>query len=402
MHVQFRRSILVLFTVTIGLAGQAGSRSGSAGSSTPPSSVGRNPTTTSPTTTQPNTTTQPDLQRPMYLSGKVVMNDGTPPPESVTIQLACTGSPRSIGFSDSKGRFSIDLSNSRANSAIYADASQNGMGRFGSNPGNQQARTMGPSNTGVMGLAGCDLMAALAGFRSDRVNLSNRHSLDNPDVGTIILHRLGNVEGLTISATSAMAPKDARKAFEKGLNEAKKAKWDNAEREFQKAVDSYPKYAAAWYQLGLAQEQLKQPDDARKSFAKSLECDSKFVTPRLQLAIMAARENKWDEVATSTSEILRLNPVDFPQAWYFNSLANFQLKKMDLAEKSASGGLTADTAHTLPRLDLILAVILANKGEYTGASEHFKNYLKLAPEANDAEQVKKQLAQVEQAAAEKK
>jgi hypothetical protein len=65
-------------------------------------------------------------------------------------------------------------------------------------------------------LIGCEIRAALPGFRSDLVNLIGRRSFDNPDVGTIVLHRLGNVEGTTISVTSLRAPKDARKAFEKG------------------------------------------------------------------------------------------------------------------------------------------------------------------------------------------
>ena len=48
------------------------------------------------------------------------------------------------------------------------------------------------------------------------VSLSNIHYMDNPDIGTIILHRLGKVDGLTVSVVSALAPKDARKAYEKG------------------------------------------------------------------------------------------------------------------------------------------------------------------------------------------
>ena len=37
---------------------------------------------------------------------------------------------------------------------------------------------------------------------------------DNPDVGSIVLHRLSGVEGTSVSATSYNAPKDAKKARE--------------------------------------------------------------------------------------------------------------------------------------------------------------------------------------------
>ena len=45
------------------------------------------------------------------------------------------------------------------------------------------------------------------------------------------MHRLANVEGTTISVTSAMAPKDAKKAMERAQNFIKKEKWDHAQKE---------------------------------------------------------------------------------------------------------------------------------------------------------------------------
>ena len=38
-------------------------------------------------------------------------------------------------------------------------------------------------------------------------------TFETTDIGRLVLHRMGQVEGLTISATSAMAPKDAQKAL---------------------------------------------------------------------------------------------------------------------------------------------------------------------------------------------
>src|ERR1700731_4125082 len=74
-------------------------------------------TTTTPTqpSNVPNNTQQPDFsQRPLFLSGKVAMDDGTAPPDTATIQLVCRSSPRTIGRTDSKGGFSIDLNNRAA------------------------------------------------------------------------------------------------------------------------------------------------------------------------------------------------------------------------------------------------------------------------------------------------
>ena len=376
---------------------------------------GGNPTAPNPNSpTQPGVGTQPGnnqgnfptpdtLQRPLILMGKVVMDDGTAPSESVTIQLVCNGGPRSVGFTDSKGGFSIDLS-SRTNNAALMDASQPisgggfGGGGFGSPYGSGTGRMgsqTGSNGLGERDLMSCDLQAALAGFRSEQVHLGARRSLDNPDVGTIILHRIAGVEGLTISATSALAPKDAKKSFEKAREAAKKQKWDEAEKDFQKAVDIYPKYASAWYQLGLVQEEKKNEEAARKSYAQALAADSKFVSPYQELAMMAAHQQKWQEVIDDTDRLLRLNPVDFPQAWLFNSLANYYLKNLDAAEKSAREGISHDAAHRYASMNHVLGAILAQKKDYAGAAEQLRDYIHFAPNATDIEQVKQQLAEVE-------
>jgi tetratricopeptide (TPR) repeat protein len=348
--------------------------------------------------TQPG---QPDVAapdtRPVLLTGKVVMEDGTPPPESVVIQLVCRATPRSVGYTDPKGGFAVDL-NDRKNAATFADASEdpNSFGGNSARP-NSAVNPDGNSNSGITGraLMGCDLRASLAGFRSDVMHLDARHGFDNPEIGAIILHRLANVEGLTISATSGFAPKDARTAFEKGQNFERQQKWGEADKEFHKALKIYPTYAIAWYQLGLVQEQEKNPEAARKSYAQAVAADGKFVSPYQALAVLASQEQKWQEVVDDTDHLLRLNPVDFPQAWLFNSLGNYYLKNMDAAEKSARAGISHDPAHQYPDLNHALGVVLAMKRDYPGAVEQLRDYLRYAPNAIDSEQVKSQLAEVE-------
>ena len=213
------------------------------------------------------------------------------------------------------------------------------------------------------------------------------------------MRRRGNVEGLTISATSALAPKDAQKALEKGRADAAKQKWPDAEKQFQKAVTIYPKYAAAWLELGNVQRQQKDVDEARKSYAQALTADSKFVSPYLQLASMAAGEQKWQEVVDDTDRLLHLNPVDFPQAWALNATAFYYLGKKDEAEKSVREGISRDPAHRYPRMNYLLGVLLSQKLEFAAAAENIREYLKYSPNSPDADQIRKQLAEVEKSAA---
>lgn len=342
----------------------------------------------------------PDRQMPVFLSGKVMLEDGTPPPEPATIERLCNGgTPRPEGYTDSKGRFSIQLGN---NMGMMPDASVSSAGDISDitgrssgssgmmNPGNQR----GISERDLMG---CEIRASLPGFRSQVVQLSGRRFLDNPDVGTIILKRLGHVEGTVTSITTLEAPKDAKKAYEKAINllRTKKDKMPEAQKELERAVELYPRYAVAWFELGAIQERSKNDAEARKSYEMALKADAKFVKPYLQIAGIAAREQNWREVVDATDRVLKLDPFSYPGAYFYSAVGNLNLQNFDAAEKSAREGVKQDELHRIPKLEHVLGVVLAQKNDYTGAAEHMKTYLKLMPSAQDADFVRKQLTEVE-------
>jgi tetratricopeptide (TPR) repeat protein len=331
--------------------------------------------------------------RPIMLSGKVMMEDGTPPPELVLIERVCNGVAKPEGYTDSKGRFSFQLGQ---NQAILADASTGSdlgfpgrdMGMGNSRPG---------MNRGISEheLMGCEIRAQLPGFRSSIVQLAGRRALDNPDVGTILLQRLAKVDGFTFSATTAMAPKDAKKAYEKAQNAVKKKKLDEAETEYRKAVTAYPKYAIAWYELGRLLEFKKNTEEARKAFDMAIQADSKYINPYENLARLAAMEKKWDESAANSAKLIRLNPYVSPQVYFVSGVAHLNLQQLDVAEEHTREALKRDEKHQNPKINHLLAVILAQKQDIPGAAEQLRAYLKLAPNAPDAETLKQQLADME-------
>jgi Flp pilus assembly protein TadD len=338
----------------------------------------------------------PEIQRQnIFLSGKVMLDDGTPPPEPLLIERVCNGAVRPEGYTDSKGRFSFQLGQ---NSNVMMDASMsstNGNDVFDSRNGPASPMSQTPMGSAPVSLMGCELRASLPGFRSDVVSLHGRRSLDNPDVGTIVLHRLGKVDGYTFSGTSMYAPKDARKAYEKGKEAAKKQKWPEAEKELQKAVDIYPKYAVAWYELGMVSQAQKKVDEAKKAYAQSLAADGKYISPYSQLAWIAALEKNWKDAAEYTDKLLKLNPYFSPDAYYVNSISYLNMQNLDRAEEGAREALKLDDKHRNPKINQLLGVILAQKQDYPGAAENMRTYLKLAPNANDATSVKQQLTEVE-------
>ena len=327
------------------------------------------------------------------------MYDGTEPPESVVVERVCSGrSGRPEGYTDSKGHFSFNLGQ---NLAMMADASTDTFSGFGQQRG--QSSMSGSDMGGGMNnspsessLWDCELRARLTGFRSSTVSLAGRRTMDSPEVGAIVLYPLAGIQGSTMSATSARAPKDAKKAYEKGLDDVKKKKADQAEADFRKAVELYPKYAVAWMELGKSLEDRQHPAEAQEAYASALAADSKFVYPYERLYQIAVRAQDWKGVLENTNQLLRLDPYEFLGAYYYNSVAHLQLKEYDEAEKMAREAIQRDRQQALPRSHYLLGMILAQKQDWTAAADSLRTYLKVAPNSTDKAQVEKVLGQIGQ------
>src|SRR6202021_2067726 len=110
----------------------------------------------------------------------------------------------------------------------------------GSGMGNSGSGALGSSGGGMSSqdrmLENCELRAKLPGFRSQSIMLAGRRPMDNPDLGTILMHREAPGEGSTVSVTSLNAPKPARKAFDKGMQLLKKKKLPDAREALEEHV----------------------------------------------------------------------------------------------------------------------------------------------------------------------
>jgi tetratricopeptide (TPR) repeat protein len=120
------------------------------------------------------------------------------------------------------------------------------------------------------------------------------------------------------------------------------------------------------------------------------------------LASVALRESKWQEAATWSSRATEMDGVDFPAAFYYNSVANYRLGNLDQAEKSARKVEVLGAQNSFPQVTLILGMMLADRGDYADAADQFRSYLKAVPNASNADAVRQQLANLEKVAAQSK
>ncbi len=114
-------------------------------------------------------------------------------------------------------------------------------------------------------------------------------------------------------------------------------------------------------------------DMARKYFDTAVECDPKFVKPYLQIVdSWNCRPQRWRDLAEVTDKLVKLDPFDYPQAFFFNSVANYNMQNFDAAEKSALAAERLDTRHAFPKVSHILGMLLAHQEDYAGAAGAFQ------------------------------
>lgn len=339
----------------------------------------------------------------MFLRGRVATSDGGPVPNDMLIERVCNNRVRQQVYASLHGDFNMELG-SRTDS--FPEGSAEATSPFG-------AANRDPSQMGISRreLTNCELRASASGFHSRVINLMEVDSHgSNIDVGVIVVQRGIKAEGATLSAATYKAPKDARKAYEKGLQALRNGKLADARKDFEKAVEIYPIFSNAWFRLGSVLQKENQDDAARKAYTQAITIDARFLPPYLSLAVMSSQTGNWREVldltahildldplnrAAATNYILDLDPSNYVDAYFYNALANYRLNKLEDAEKSGLKAEHLDLFTHFPQLHLLLADIFARKSNYAVAIAEIQTYLALTPNAADANQAREQLAKLE-------
>src|SRR5262249_47777524 len=165
------------------------------------------------------------------LTGNVTVTGSGVRWDPIAVTVTCDGKEKFATNTDGKGFFAINSVDDRGPNTVKADPKPAGWQYIG-----------------------CNVQAALPGFNSSTLTIADRGVTDSTNIGTLKLTREENSAGSAVSSTTAAAPKDAAKAFDKARAAWIENKPANAVKELQKAVQVYPQFAEAWYELGRLQE----------------------------------------------------------------------------------------------------------------------------------------------------
>jgi len=285
-----------------------------------------------------------DIHRVAFITGQVVISDGTKLSESAAVQIVCGGRIRAELYTDTSGTFNFDLAKLVWISGPQpADVSRT-VRLAGDNPEWND----------------CSARAVLAGFSSESLDFG-RHlqELGIADIGRITLHPVNPGAKTSLSVSSLLAPKPARKAMDKGLKLEEQRRWPEAEQSFRKAIEIYPQYAAAWSELGRMQYVQQNYSSAHESFQRAVVIDPQYVKPYLGLVQLAVDAHDWPEAVRASDKALALDSASYPGMWLMNAAAQYNLRNYDAAETSVRNGKRADTEHRIKNFQLLWMQIIA-------------------------------------------
>jgi cytochrome c-type biogenesis protein CcmH/NrfG len=290
---------------------------------------------------------------PIILHGKVVMEDGSPPPVPIAIERVC-----SDVYGDMPG--------------VLTDKKGEYIWRMNIDPLEQR---------------NCVIRATHTGYSSSEVEVSGVDTIHTTlDLPPITIHPAAgdpytlNFSDKGITGRAAADWKAAIKALDaQNLPEGG--------RRLEAVVAAAPKAAQAWHALGVVDDKLDKTAEAHAAYEHAIEADPKYLRSYVTLARLCIKTKDWNCAAKTSDALIKADPKrSYPEIYLHQAVARYELKDLNGAQESIQESIRLDPRHA--RAQYVLGRILEAKGDLAGAKQHMAQYLKLEPAPPDVDLVK--------------
>lgn len=324
-----------------------------------------------------------NLGLPIYLSGRVALENGENPHEPVRIVVSCGGRAIPQAYTDSSGRFNFQP---KCRSLLaLADAS---ISRPWLYPGLAQGLT---TRTGTANLMGCDLYAELAGHQSARVRLGRVRAPRRNDVGLIILKPLRGSTGHSVSAATLAAPPKAKRAYWDGIKALrKKQSFRKAATSFERAVKIHPEHAQAWAGLAEALAALEDFDGAQEAFERSIKADPNLLQPYDAIMPIAYAQRDWEQLDTLAAKYLELAPGS-SRVRFYRSIAALNLDDLPHAESIIKQMEQLGETDEWPMSHVIMAMVYERRTDFETAADYYEKYIEISVDAEISQMARREI-----------
>lgn len=194
-----------------------------------------------------------------------------------------------------------------------------------------------------------------------------------------------------LNAEFANVPARAMTFYQKAQEQAQTGNTKAAIEQLQKAIAEYPDFMLAFNELGVQYLRLGELAKADEALTKARKLAPDSATPLLTHGILLTLMRKFDLAVTELQTALKQKEQSANGHLYLGqalaNLGRFGEAEVQLTRAIELGGDEVKDAHRF------LGAIYFQRGERDKGVAEFETYLKLAPKAKDAEQVRQMIRQ---------
>ncbi len=203
--------------------------------------------------------------------------------------------------------------------------------------------------------------------------------------------RKGSLDDAEASVVFAQdVPKGARKAFENAVALFPKKKRPEAMAGLRDAIGLFPDYFHALSRLGRELAVEEKYGEAFPLLMKACDINPKSPTALYYLGYTLFKLKYYPAALVALTQAQVLSPTSFPVLWALGAVER-QEKKLADAEKHLTQAKKL-LKMSMPDLSFELALLYRDLGKYEEAASELESFLKARPDAKDAAQIRKLIA----------
>jgi Flp pilus assembly protein TadD len=195
-----------------------------------------------------------------------------------------------------------------------------------------------------------------------------------------------------LKAEFASVPKRALDHYNSATEQAKKKDHQGAIEELKLAIKDYPSFMLAFNELGVQYLKLNQLENADEAFQSALKITPDAFAALINRGIANFMMKRYGEAVPILRKALKKNDQS-AVGHYFLGQALANLGLFEQAEKELLASLELGKEE-MKEAHRILAIIYASRGAKKQAADELEAYLKLAPDAPDAEKLRDKIRQL--------
>lgn len=193
-----------------------------------------------------------------------------------------------------------------------------------------------------------------------------------------------------VNAAPEPVPEEARARYEKALAASAAGDHKRAVKELKAALEIHPRFPLALNELGAQHMRLGQLDDAAEAFAAAVRLAPDEPVLHINYGILLIRQKKYKEAEAQLARAVALDGASaaarVQRGHALIRLGRAAEAEAELLQALKLGGPSTPLAHRY------LGALYFDRGDDTRAAAELEAYLRLAPDAADAAQVRAILA----------